>query len=622
MKGAKVFGVFAVGLVLCATVGFGPAQAERPGDPGSKRGPAAGERGPGPSIEREMLRPGKEAGRGEPRRAGPPGKGTPGGPPGKPSRETLRYGSAQEAGLLPEYVAEIGPDAESGITDGAYPGAVVLAGRNGVIAEHEAYGNAVEYADDETRLPEDERVPMEDDTIFDLASVSKLFTSIAAMQLVERGELELDAPVADYIPEFAANGKQEVTVRQLLTHTSGLPPFLPLYSDYDTVEERLDAVYTAEQDAPEGTLYQYSDLNMIALGKIVEKQSGAPLDEVVEENITAPLGMTDTGYNPPQSKTPRIAATEYQPYLDRGMVRGSVHDENAWSLGGVAGHAGVFGTARDLAVLAQTILNEGSYGGERILDPGSVEQLVTNYNQDFPGNDHGLGFELYQRWYMDAMATPYTAGHTGFTGTSMVLNPQDDTFAILLTNRVHPTRDTVSTNPYRQAVARDVARAVPVRVPGPPGRAEAWFSGIGDDLDNTLDLPLDLPSGEKDLRFDLWYDTEPSYDFGRVEVSTDGGESWEPVEGTVTGKDGFRESVSGGFDGYSGRQWLKADFDLGPYSGPVVLRFGYASDASSSGRGVYVNDVKVKGQGRPVFDDKRPQDRGLWRADGWELSRD
>ena len=171
-----------------------------------------------------------------------------------------------------------------------------------------------------------------------------------------------------------------------------------------------------------GTTYVYSDLNLITLGVLLERQTGSSLDRLVAQRITGPLGMKDTGYNPDPSLKPRIAATEFQSAPARGMVWGEVHDENAWSLGGVAGHAGVFSTAQDMAVLSQAMLNGGTYGGDRILSPSSVEAMTTNYNVAFPDDAHGLGFELDQRWYMSGLSGPRTAGHTGYTGTSVVID--------------------------------------------------------------------------------------------------------------------------------------------------------------------------------------------------------
>ncbi|MGH3343666.1 MAG: serine hydrolase domain-containing protein, partial [Carbonactinosporaceae bacterium] len=346
-----------------------------------------------------------------------------------------------------------------------YAGAVVLAARGGVIVTHRAVGHALRYAsydrhhDRAVELPRERWTPMREDTVFDLASVTKVFTAIAVAAQAEAGLLDLDGRVASYLPSFAERGKQDVTVRQLLAHTSGLPAWRPLYRDDDTPRERIDAVDRARPAAGPGKVYAYSDLNLITLGRVLEKVTGRPLDEVVRASVTAPLGMRDTTFNPPQAWRERIAATEYQPWTARGMVRGSVHDENAWSLGGVAGHAGLFSTARDLAVLAQAILGGGRYGPARILSEGSVRALLTNVNSAFDGGAHGLGFELNQPWFMDAMASPVTAGHTGYTGTSLVIDPRSESFAVLLSNRVHPTRTWGSVNPARRAVARDLWRA-------------------------------------------------------------------------------------------------------------------------------------------------------------------
>ena len=309
---------------------------------------------------------------------------------------------------------------------------------------------------------------MRTDTIFDLASVSKLFTSIALVQQVEAGRIDLDRTVASYIPAFAANGKQAVTVRQLLTHTSGFPAWLPLWSSQPTPEARIQAVYDAKLANPPGSTYLYSDLNMITAGKLVELATGKPLDQVVHDRITGPLGMRDTGYNPPASELDRIAATEYQTAPPRGMVRGSVHDENAWALNGVAGHAGVFSTADDLAVLAQTIINGGSYGDARILSEDSVDALLHNENAAFPGNSHGLGFELDQRWYMDGLSAPRRPVTPGTPAPRSSSTGRARSFVILLTNRVHPSRNWGSNNPARRAVARDMALRPPGAAAGGP----------------------------------------------------------------------------------------------------------------------------------------------------------
>ncbi len=389
-----------------------------------------------------------------------------------PPNTVLRDRDPEDVGLDPAPIARAGELIEAHETappggTPMYAGAVGLVGHDGAVVGRHTSGYALRWKDATTELPRDQWVPMREDTVFDLASVSKLFTSLVTVQLIEDGTVDLEAPVATYLPEFAANGKEAVTVRHLLTHTSGFTSWLPLYSRYTDEASRIKAVMDQPLSTPVGTDYLYSDLNLITLGVMVERLTGQGLDEVVREKVTEPLGMDDTGYNP--TDRTRTAATEYQSTPARGMVWGEVHDENAWSLGGVAGHAGVFSTADDLAVLAQALLNGGSYGKHRILAATSVGLLVTNFNQAFPGDSHGLGFELDQRWYMDALAGPRTAGHTGYTGTSFVIDFASRSFAILLTNRVHPSRSWGSNNLARREWARGLAhgdadRAAPRRV--------------------------------------------------------------------------------------------------------------------------------------------------------------
>ncbi len=525
---------------------------------------------------------------------------------GERSSTVLRAGTPRQAGLVAAPVERMATDLRSFLapspTRPLYAGGVVLAGHDGYVVQRAAAGYALRYADGSgTELPREEWVPARTDTIFDLASVSKLFTSIALVQQVEAGRIDLDRTVASYLPAFAVNGKEAVTVRQLLTHTSGLPAWLPLWSSRPTPEERIQAVYEAKPVTAPGQAYLYSDLNMITAGKLVELAAGAPLDRVVHDRITGPLHLRDTGYNPPASRLDRVAATEYQTSPDRGMVRGSVHDENAWSLGGVAGHAGVFSTADDLAVLAQTIINGGSYGRTRILRRSSVEALLQNENAAFPGNSHGLGFELDQRWYMDGLSSPETAGHTGYTGTSIVIDRATRSFVILLTNRVHPSRSWGSNNPARRAVARDLALALPVR---PRDGRTAWFSGVGDARTATLTVPLRLDAQPSRLTFDLWYDTEPA-DLVALEASTDGGSTWHELAH---------------WSGWSGKRWGRQAVELDALTGRVSLRWRYTSDALYQGRGVYVDGIHVTTRGRTVFDDSRKRDAAAVRPVGWSPS--
>jgi CubicO group peptidase (beta-lactamase class C family) len=323
-----------------------------------------------------------------------------------------------------------------------------------VIAVEEAAGWAVRYAsydpeaDAGVELPPDARVPMTVDTPFDLASLTKLFTSVAAVQQIERGTLGVDARVGAYLPDFRAAAEHGVTVRELLTHTSGLRPDLPLYDCADDTE-RL-AMLREESPVGEPGTYRYSDLNLLLLQHLLERVTGLTLDVLVHDGITRPLGMTATRFGP----CPGAAATEDQrrPWAkaDRGMLRGVVHDENAWALGGVAGHAGLFSTGRDLAVLCRALLAGGAYGPARILGPDFVELMLT---------PPGLGFTLDQPWFMGELAGRGAAGHTGFTGTSLVLDPATDTFVVLLANTVHPRRRDPDSRPRARAGTR-VARAV------------------------------------------------------------------------------------------------------------------------------------------------------------------
>ncbi|MCN9239959.1 beta-lactamase family protein [Streptomyces sp. RY43-2] len=373
------------------------------------------------------------------------------------SAPRLRTGTPEKAGLDPEELRRL----VQGLRDAVCAerpwaaGAVVVAGRGPVVAVEEAMGWAVRYAaydaqtDRGVELPPAERVPMTVDTPFDLASLTKLFTAVAALQQLERGTLGIDARVAAYLPDFRAAGEHGITVRHLLTHTSGLRPELPLY-DCPSPAARLALLRAEAPLSVPGTTYRYSDLNLLLLQYVLERVTGRTLDVLVRDGITRPLGMTATGFGP----RPGAAATEDQrrPWAkaDRGMLRGEVHDENAWALGGVAGHAGLFATARDLAVFCRTLLAGGSYGPARILGPDIVELMFA---------PPGLGFALDQPWFMGALAGRGAAGHTGFTGTSLVLDPATDTFLVILANTVHPRRREPDSRP-RAAAGDRLARAV------------------------------------------------------------------------------------------------------------------------------------------------------------------
>jgi CubicO group peptidase (beta-lactamase class C family) len=553
--------------------------------------------------------------------------------PSSPSshRTTLRRGSPERAGLLPDHLRRLVADAEAFLGPSPkhpwYAGAVLLAGRGGTVALHEPIGMAVRYqaydekTDTGVEFPADQQLPMAEDTVFDLASVSKLFTSILAVQQIERGALALEATVASYLPDFGRAGKQDITIRQLLTHTSGFRAWIPLYNA-PTYEEKLQLIWNEAPLNPPGTKYLYSDLNLISLQLVLEEITGRALDVLLREEITGPLGMRRTRYNPPASWRGGIAATEdaRAPWsgLDRGLVWGEVHDENAFSLGGVAGHAGVFSNAWDLAVLGRTLLNGGAYGRSRILEPESVELMFTDFNTAFPGDEHGLGFELYQHWYMGAMATPRTAGHTGFTGTSLVLDPTTDSFLVVLGNSVHPVRSWRSGSAPRVAAADNMARAVAVR---PRHGRTAWFSGMAAATTATLVLPaLDTSSGEARLRCALWWDTEPQADVLALEATADGGATWQPLPFT-TSRHGERPQAhpAGTVTGWSGRVWHRLTARL-PEHRRLTLRWRYATDRLYVGRGGYVDGLRVETPDTVLFDEARPADAARITASGWVAS--
>ncbi|PPA69469.1 serine hydrolase [Jeotgalibacillus proteolyticus] len=491
----------------------------------------------------------------------------------KTSAPVLHPGNAKSAGMIDAPLKEIDPLMEGMISDGVMPGAVAFVARSGHVVKHDAYGFAYQYEDDQYTKAE-HPVAMKKDTIFDLASISKIFTVTAAMKLYEEGHFKLDDKVANYIPEFSQNGKEDVTIRQLMTHTSGFAAWIPLYTQGSSREDRLQLVFAEPLVNPPDSTYTYSDLNMITLGALIERLSGKTLDAFVKQTITDPIGMKDTMYNPPAALKPRIAATEYQPAIGRGLVWGEVHDENAWSLDGIAGHAGVFSTAEDLAKFAHMFLMEGRYGGKRILKPETIRTLNENQIPQFPGDDHGLGWELNQGWLMDALTDEDSLGHTGFSGTSIVINQKNDTVAILLTNRVHPSRNTVSTNVARRAFAQLTADAIPVKT---APKSTAWFSGYGDGLQRTLTAEL---KGDKPalLTFETWHRIEENSDYGFVEVSADG-EDWSAALPAYTG---------------NSADWKKESVSIP--EGTKFIRFRYQTDASVNGRGWYIQNPRLTQQ--------------------------
>jgi uncharacterized protein YbbC (DUF1343 family) len=327
--------------------------------------------------------------------------------------------------LREEQLVPIAAMANKAIQTGKIPGAVILIGSQGKVIYCRAFGS---------RQLKPKKSPMTADTIFDIASLTKVVaTSTAVMQLVEKGELNLNDPVAKYWPEFKANGKEQITVRDLLTHYSGLRPALdskPKWSGYDT------ALHMIEEEKPlfpPGTGFIYSDINFIILGELVSRISGKPLDVYCADHIFEPLGMKDTTFKPSPALRPRIAPTQYQHGTTGKMLWGEVHDPTAYGMGGVAGHAGLFSTADDLAIFAQMILDGGSREGAQILGSQMINKMVAPQSPPESMPLRGLG------WNIDSsLGSAGSLGHKGFTGTGIWIDPVSNTYVIILTNRVHP----------------------------------------------------------------------------------------------------------------------------------------------------------------------------------------
>jgi len=366
------------------------------------------------------------------------------------------------------------------------PGGTTLIARRGVIVSAFAFGKRLLYSGvsdlEGTLLPADEQEEATLDTIYDMASLTKLFTTVAALRQIDKCRLKLNGTVAKYLPEFAVNGKENVTLLQLMTHTSGLfsSPVPGLTSPrYKTYEDRVQAILNQTLVNAPGSEYMYSDLNFMTMMLVLERVTGQKLDKLIGE-YTDELGMRDTFFNRGNIEGPkfgpwiRMAAQEFQiavlgdtePQRPQ-PVRGTVHDENAWALDGVAGHAGLFSTVADTARLCQMILNNGTYDGKRVLSKASVDLIFTNFNARFPGDDQGVGFELNQFYTAGPMANPFAASHTGFTGTSIVIDRASDTFFLHFSNRAHPSRDWASNNIVRESLGYWVATSLGRDVPFP-----------------------------------------------------------------------------------------------------------------------------------------------------------
>ncbi|MCZ6727210.1 MAG: serine hydrolase [Acidobacteria bacterium] len=365
---------------------------------------------------------------------------------------TLRRVSPTEAGFRPGAMDEIDQVIQSFLHRRAFPGAVVAVGHREALAHLEAYGKLSYDSDADDATTE---------TLYDLASLTKVVaTTTMAMILVDEGRVDLDALVQEYLPLFVGPGKEKVTVRHLLTHASGIDWWAPLYLElkgkaaYVKYIQAMDLVYEPASKS------LYSDLGMILLGEILERAADEPLDAFVRNRVFEPLGMNQTLFNPGAELLERIPPTEKDPDWRGRLIHGEVHDENAFALGGVAPHAGLFGAAGDLARLAQTILDDGVFERRRIVSRKTLAEFIRSAG--VPQSTRALGWDTKSTEGSSAgtLFSPDSFGHTGFTGTSLWIDPQREVFVILLTNRVHPTRDNKLIHEVRPALADAVVRGL------------------------------------------------------------------------------------------------------------------------------------------------------------------
>ncbi len=356
----------------------------------------------------------------------------------------LAFASVSQS-ARPQEFTNIDPIVNDAVADHRLPGAVVIVGHDGHVVFRRAYG---------MRSLEPAQEAMTTDTIFDMASLTKpLATAVAVMQLYEQGKIGLNDAVAKYLPDFGANGKQNITIRQLLTHYSGLPPDLPLEEPWSGKEEGYRRAFAIEPARPAGEQFVYSDINFVVLGALVEKLSGMTLNEYTQRFITEPLGLEHTRFLPPQSWIPRIAPTEWEhdpissgvkeshTFPGDTMLRGVVHDPTSRRMGGVAGHAGLFSMGDDLAIYAQSLLDRlagrpGNFPLSRIV----LEKMVAPEQPATGTSLRGFGWDIDSPYSSNrgSLLPVGSFGHTGFTGTSLWIDPMSDTYVIVLANSVHP----------------------------------------------------------------------------------------------------------------------------------------------------------------------------------------
>lgn len=351
----------------------------------------------------------------------------------KMDQSRVRLGSPEDAGISGVKLMEVDSIMQNAVNDSVFPGGVVGVLKDGVMVWNNGYGY---YDYSKTKA-------VSESTVYDLASVTKIMaTTTAVMKLIDEGKLRLNDRVSTFIPEFKEGEKSSITIEHLLLHTSGLPAFKVYVDKYRTRGEILRAIKNEPLEAEPGSAYTYSDLGFILLAEIVEKVSNERLDRYIRRSVFYPMGMSSAHFNPKQLgswMSNRVPPTEIDDIYNRGVVKADVHDERAFFMGGVAGHAGLFATSADIAAYAQMLLNGGEYAGRRYLSEEIIEQFTTRQSAF---NNRGYGFDRKSDGFSSAgsLTGPNTFGHLGFTGTSLWIDPDQNLAIIILTNRTYPDR--------------------------------------------------------------------------------------------------------------------------------------------------------------------------------------
>ena len=380
-----------------------------------------------------------------------PGRCAPPAAPRLAAVDALLPASPLAVGLDPELTSRLDSIVRVGLEQGAAPGAALAVGRFGRLVHLKAYG-AIDYAA--------EAPAVDPTTLFDLASLTKVVaTTTAAMILEDEGKLDLSRPVYSYLPEFSAPDKAGITVRMLLAHRGGLEAFAPLWKQWRGRADYLAQINARPLANLPGTKVIYSDWDFVLMGMIIERITGTTLDAFTAARVFGPLRMSSTRFAPDTTDVALMRHTALTA-LDtlRGQIHGTVHDPNAWALGGVAGHAGLFGSAHDLAVFAQMLLNGGTYAGTRIVKPTTVARWTAAHDV---GSSRALGWDSPAavssagRYF-----SPRSFGHTGYTGTSMWIDPERGLFVVLLTNRVNSRGEATRHVQLRRDIADAVQSAI------------------------------------------------------------------------------------------------------------------------------------------------------------------